>query len=196
MQMIFMICPDGTVLAFYVKGSWDGPVGFVGSSVRHLSYALADDSSPYKRLVVSLCITAILPLLDHVTGQAKILWYAGNTESVEVHGFVHVYRDVAQNTPKNSGAWTGNLVVMLNKNWNCKIVFGGNDAAQGMPVPSSLDENFVAHDVAHLTMMGYREFIKDQSFFHDTELVQKYFKNSPDALAIFYKVYGSAIFES
>ena len=193
--MYYAICPDGLLLAFYAKGSWDGPVGYVGSSVRHLSHALADETSPHKQLVVSSGITAILPLLDRVTGQAKILWYAGNTKSIEVRGFVHVYSDVSQNTETNAEVWVKNLVAMLNKNWNCKLLFGGNAIAQGMPVPSSLDEIFLPEDVAHLAMMAYKEFIADQSFFHDTELLVKYFANTPDALAVFYKVYGSGIFE-
>ena len=110
-----LICPDGLLLAFYA-GYWDGAVGFVGSSVRHLSQALADDNSPYKHLVESAGITSILPLLDPLTGQAKVLWYAGNTKSVEVRGFVHVYKDLTQNTEANADLWTMNLVSMLNKN--------------------------------------------------------------------------------
>ena len=191
--LYYLMCPDGLLLAFYAKGSWDGPVGFVGSSVRHLSHALADDNSPYKHLVDSAGITSILPLLDPLTGQAKVLWYAGNTKSVEVRGFVHVYKDLTQNTEANADLWTMNLVSMLNKNWNCKLLFGGNAAAQGMPVPGSLDEIFLQQDVAHLAMMGYREFIEDQSFFHDTDLVKKYFKNTENALSVFHEVYGSAI---
>ena len=52
-----LICPDGLLLAFYA-GYWDGAVGFVGSSVRHLSQALADDNSLYKHLVESVEITS------------------------------------------------------------------------------------------------------------------------------------------
>ena len=190
-NLYYLICPDGLLLAFYAKGSWDGPVGFVGSSVRHLSHALADNNSPYKHLVESAGITSILPLLDPLTGQAKVLWYAGNTKSVEVRGFVHVYKDVSENTEANAELWTTNLVSMLNKNWNCKLLFGGNAAAQGMPVPQSLDQIFLQQDVAHLAMIGYREFILDQSFFHDTDLLKKYFMNTESALSVFHEVFGS-----
>ena len=92
--------------------------------------------------MVSSGITTILPLLDRVTGQVKFLWNAGNTKSVEVRKFVHVYQDITQTTEKDSEAWTRNIVVILNKTWQCKLLYGGNAASQGMSVPSSLDEFF------------------------------------------------------
>ena len=105
----------------------------------------------------------------------------------------YIYKDLSQNTEANADLWTMNLVSMLNKHWNCKLLFGGNAAAQGMPVPTSLDQIFLQQDVAHLAMIGYKEFIEDQSFFHDTDLLKKYFLNTESALSVFHGVYGGAM---
>ena len=186
-KLWYELLPDGVIYAFAAKGKPNGERGYTGFAFTHLSAGLNDEDNEYHKVARNACIMSCLPLKDPLTLKAQTYSYThqdGRQITVDVRGFVYMHDDPTMNNHPNAQAWCRNLVKVLNANWNCKLHYGGSAAQYGLPAAESLDQVFLTSDVANLAWNAYEDTLRDGTFWDDTDLVQNYFANTPNARAL------------
>ena len=184
--LFYHLLPDGVISAFATKGSPQGATGYMQPAVKAFVRSLKDESSDHDNISAEVDVTAVLPIRDMATGNAKMLRFGKNNENeMTICSLVTVRDKVCDNTEANGNIWCTNLVHLLNKNFNLGITFGGNAARYGSSVRPSLDMEFLTEDVVNLAMMSYQASIEDSSFFDDSDLVSKYFSLTNDPKSLF-----------
>ena len=133
--------------------------------IHAINDALQNPSSKWNVLVSKCNITAILPIRDPSTGQPKIMYFSRGTKTMKFSCIVSIRDDVAENTEQNGSAWCHMLVREINEKFDVEIAFRGNASHYGADDMSSLDSQFLTHDVVNLALMSYQDSIENGSFF-------------------------------
>ena len=193
-KLFYDVLPDGVVCFYPAKGHPSGPYGYLAPLLNALTDGLSDVTSKYSEFPERLNVTSILPIADLNTGLAKKILYANGTKDKQQQAIVYVFDNSSDSTDgeyKNCDQICTNLVREAAQTFNVNISFGGNSAAFGLPVPTSIDAKFLPEDVANLAMMCYTDSIMDGSFFKDESLVRQYFQYCPDVKDLFSKLFGN-----
>ena len=184
-KLFYTILPDGVAAYFAAKGYPTGPNGYMQPALNALSAALKNSNNKYNDLLQRLNITSVLPIVDVETGQPKKLHFANGTKMMNIRCFVYIFDSVHDCNDNNLDNICTNLCNEFNNLFNITISFGGNAENHGFPRKHSLDEWFLKEDVINLAMMSYQEAITSQTFFHDDDLVRKYFCKDVDVPQLF-----------
>ena len=180
-KLFFTILPDGVAAFFAARGYPKGPNGYMQPALNAVSDALTRPNSKYNDLVERLNITSVLPMVDSTTGQPKKFHFANGTKMMNIRCFVMIFDSVDDCNDNNLNSVCTNLCNEFNNLFNIKIAFGGNAEKCGLARKNSIDEWFLTEDVINLAMMSYQDAIISQTFFHDEDLVRKYFRTNEDA---------------
>ena len=188
-KFYFMILPDGVIVGFAAKGSANGEPGYLQPPLKWITQMLEGGG-----VVSSLKVTAVFPVRERSTNEAKTIWFANKTRSMTVMCIAYQYLMVTENTIENGEQWAIKLVRTFNQKFpDMRLTYGGNAIDSGVQECSSLDEFLMTEDVANLAFTAYEPFIRDGSFFDDVDLFNLYFANSGGleaVKAIFFNIFG------
>ena len=130
-------------------------------------------------VISSLKVTAVLPVCNRSTNEAKQIEFANKTKKMTVMCLAYQYEDENDNTKENGEEWAKKLVRTFNQKFlDMRLSYGGDAIDSGMEECLSLDEFLMSEDVANLAFAAYESFIRDGTFFDDVDLFHQYFNTT------------------
>ena len=186
--LFFNTLPDGWLNSFCTKGSPEGEVGYLHNAYYKMNESLQDESDQCNSFASNMMVSAVLPVRSPLTLQAKEYKYTdkktGELHTSNVMSFVHNTMYLDNTSPDE---WCRNQVKDLKNRFHSirNLTFGGNASLSTGQHINRLDEIFEPEDVANLAFSLYETEIYDGSFFSNTDLVNCYFRHTPDVVAVF-----------